>query len=98
MTILFIFLSKSQVSVSGKHQFTYDHVFGGKHGSPPGQLYDRCVRPLVEGLFKGYNATVLAYGQTGSGKTHTMGSAFSPGGPRIGVIPSAMETLFDLIR
>lgn len=30
-------------------------------------LYTSCVLPLVEGLFKGYNATVFAYGQTGSG-------------------------------
>jgi len=30
------------------------------------------VRPLVEGVVSGYNATVLAYGSTGSGKTHTI--------------------------
>jgi hypothetical protein len=28
-------------------------------------LYSRCVAPLVDGLFRGYNATVFAYGQTG---------------------------------
>lgn len=63
----------------GAHLFTYDHVFC-EHGiaEPPGTLYDRCVAPLVDGLFRGYNATVFAYGQTGSGKTYTMGSAFTP--------------------
>jgi len=30
------------------------------------------VRPLVESVLAGYNATVLAYGSTGSGKTHTI--------------------------
>lgn len=37
-------------------------------------VYSRCVAPLVDGFFNGYNATVMAYGQTGSGKTFTMGS------------------------
>ena len=46
----------------GQHNFTYDHVFGGNAGAPPGILYVQCVQPLVEGLFKGYNATVFAYG------------------------------------
>lgn len=47
----------AQVS-SGPHNFTYDYVFGGTDGEEPQQLYDKCVAPLVEGLFKGYNATV----------------------------------------
>ena len=62
--------------MTGAHDFTYDHVFGGDFGKDSSQLYDECVSPLVDGLFQGYNATVLAYGQTGSGKTYTMGSAF----------------------
>lgn len=28
-------------------------------------MFDECVAPLVDGLFQGYNATVLAYGQVG---------------------------------
>ena len=64
----------------GAHLFTYDHVFCDRGiAEPPAALYDRCVAPLVDGLFRGYNATVFAYGQTGSGKTYTMGSAFAPG-------------------
>ena len=52
---------------TGHHEFTYDHVFGGESGAEPDLLYSRCVAPLVDGLFKGYNATVFAYGQTGGG-------------------------------
>jgi len=26
-------------------------------------MFEECVAPLVDGLFQGYNATVLAYGQ-----------------------------------
>ena len=34
-------------------------------------VYGECVRPLVDSLFRGINATVLAYGQTGLHvKTH----------------------------
>ena len=27
------------------------------------EIYDGCIKRLVEGTFEGYNATVLAYGQ-----------------------------------
>lgn len=89
---------QSQVG-SGPHRFTYDHVFGGDFGQEPESLYGRCVAPLVDGLFKGYNATVFAYGQTGSGKTYTMGSAFpqEENTHYRGVIPQAMEAIFSRI-
>lgn len=80
------------------HQFTYDHVFGGDAGTEPDLLYPKCVAPLVEGLFKGYNATVFAYGQTGSGKTYTMGSEYRPGGKAQGVIPEAINAIFTNIE
>lgn len=51
-----------QVS-AGPHTYTYDHVFGGDFGDDLGSLYPKCVRPLLDGLFKGYNATVFAYGE-----------------------------------
>ena len=46
----------------GTHSFTFDHVYGNG-GSPSSFMFQECVAPLVEGLFQGYNATVLAYGQ-----------------------------------
>lgn len=82
---------------AGGHSFTFDHVYGAG-GKVPRDLYAHCVEPLVEGLFKGYNATVFAYGQTGSGKTYTMGSAFDDhNNSQHGVIPRAMATLFSRI-
>ncbi|EFJ12705.1 hypothetical protein SELMODRAFT_40499, partial [Selaginella moellendorffii] len=81
----------------GSHSFTFDHVYGGG-GSSPSSIFDQCVRPLVEGLFQGYNATVLAYGQTGSGKTYTMGTGYTVGGSSEGVIPQVMNTLFSKIN
>jgi hypothetical protein len=47
--------------------YTYNRVFG-ENATAKSFLYQTCVEPLVQSLFRGYNATVLAYGQTGSGK------------------------------
>lgn len=54
-----------QISV-GSHRFTYDNVYGSGGGDSAENLYPDCVQPLVDGLFKGYNATVFAYGEDGT--------------------------------
>ncbi|KAL2498234.1 Kinesin-like protein FRA1 [Abeliophyllum distichum] len=86
---------KPQVQI-GTHSFTFDHVYGST-GSPSSTMYEECVSPLVEGLFQGYNATVLAYGQTGSGKTYTMGTSLRDG-CETGLIPKVMNALFSKIE
>ncbi|KAH7659921.1 Plus-end-directed kinesin ATPase protein [Dioscorea alata] len=86
---------KPQVQL-GSHSFTFDHVYGST-ASPSSAMFEECVAPLVDGLFQGYNATVLAYGQTGSGKTYTMGT----GGrdcSQSGLIPQVMNALFSKIE
>ncbi|KAK3425536.1 kinesin-like protein KIN-4A isoform X2 [Eucalyptus grandis] len=83
---------KPQVQI-GTHSFTFDHVYGST-STPSSSMFEECVAPLVEGLFQGYNATVLAYGQTGSGKTYTMGTGFKEGG-QTGLIPQVMNSLFS---
>ncbi|CAN0873101.1 Kinesin-like protein KIN-4A [Linum grandiflorum] len=80
----------------GSHSFTFDHVYGSS-GSPSSAMFEECVTPLVDGLFQGYNATVLAYGQTGSGKTYTMGTGFKDGS-QTGIVPQVMSVLFDKIN
>ncbi|KAK7383166.1 hypothetical protein VNO78_28838 [Psophocarpus tetragonolobus] len=86
---------KPQVQI-GTHSFTFDHVYGST-GSPSSVMFNECVASLVEGLFHGYNATVLAYGQTGSGKTYTMGTGFKDGFQE-GIIPQVMSSLFTRIE
>ncbi|KAJ4962505.1 hypothetical protein NE237_022444 [Protea cynaroides] len=86
---------KPQVQI-GTHSFTFDHVYGSI-GSPSSAMFEECVAPLVDGLFQGYNATVLAYGQTGSGKTYTMGTGFRDG-YQTGLIPQVMNALFSKIE
>ncbi|XP_072977535.1 kinesin-like protein KIN-4C [Typha angustifolia] len=80
----------------GAHAFTYDHVYGSS-GSPYSSLFEQCALPLVEALFRGYNATVLAYGQTGSGKTFTMGTNYTSEVNNGGIIPQVMETIFKKV-
>ncbi|KAG5030727.1 hypothetical protein JHK85_014709 [Glycine max] len=79
----------------GAHSFTFDHVYGST-GSPSSSMFEECVAPLIDGLFQGYNATVLAYGQTGSGKTYTMGTGFKDG-CQTGIVPQVMNVLFSKI-
>ncbi|KAK9109273.1 hypothetical protein Sjap_017333 [Stephania japonica] len=86
---------KPQVQI-GAHSFTFDHVYGSS-GSPASAMFDECVAPLVDGLFQGYNATVLAYGQTGSGKTYTMGTGYKDGS-QTGITPQVMNALFRKIE
>ncbi|KAL6317774.1 hypothetical protein AAG906_030528 [Vitis piasezkii] len=86
---------KPQVQI-GTHSFTFDHVYGST-GSSSSAMFEECVAPLVDGLFQGYNATVLAYGQTGSGKTYTMGTGFKDSS-QTGLIPQVMNALFNKIE
>nr|XP_010913544.1 kinesin-like protein KIN-4C isoform X1 [Elaeis guineensis] len=80
----------------GSHAFTYDHVYGSS-GSPSSLIFEECILPLIDALFRGYNATVLAYGQTGSGKTYTMGTNYTGEDNSRGIIPQVMETIFKKV-
>ena len=35
-------------------------------------MYATVAKPVIDGIMKGFNGTILAYGQTGTGKTYTM--------------------------
>ncbi|OIW09457.1 hypothetical protein TanjilG_22731 [Lupinus angustifolius] len=86
---------KPQVQI-GARSFTFDHVYGST-ASPSSAMFEECVASLVDGLFQGYNATVLAYGQTGSGKTYTMGTGVKDG-CQTGIVPQVMSALFNKIE
>ncbi|XP_074035147.1 kinesin-like protein 3A isoform X2 [Leptinotarsa decemlineata] len=82
-------------SIDKDKAFTYNYVLSGQ--SEQIELYKRCVQPLIENLFKGYNVTILAYGQTGSGKTHSMGTAYT-GEEDTGIIPRAIADIFEFVN
>ncbi|KAJ8246912.1 hypothetical protein GJAV_G00256720 [Gymnothorax javanicus] len=86
---------EAQVIVGKDKAFTYDYVFDPT--TEQEEVFNTAVFPLVSGLFKGYNATVLAYGQTGSGKTYSMGGTYTSSqehDPAVGVIPRVIRKLF----
>ncbi|KAG9351983.1 hypothetical protein JZ751_023234 [Albula glossodonta] len=84
-----------QVIVGNEKAFTYDYVFDPM--AEQEEVFNTSVSPLLSGLFKGYNATVLAYGQTGSGKTFSMGGTYTSAQenePTVGVIPRVVRRIF----
>ncbi|XP_071614186.1 chromosome-associated kinesin KIF4A isoform X1 [Heliangelus exortis] len=84
-----------QVVVGTDKSFTYDYVFDPSVEQE--EVFNTAVAPLIRGIFKGYNATVLAYGQTGSGKTYSMGGTYTANQehePSVGVIPRVIKMLF----
>ncbi|XP_030305103.1 chromosome-associated kinesin KIF4A isoform X3 [Calypte anna] len=84
-----------QVVVGTDKSFTYDYVFDPSVEQE--EVFNTAVAPLIRGIFKGYNATVLAYGQTGSGKTYSMGGTYTASQedePSVGVIPRVIKLLF----
>jgi len=92
--VLDVVPGRSQIYIKNSQKaFTYDYAYSTD--SEQDSIYDKSVQPLVDKLFKGYNATVLAYGQTGSGKTYTMGTTNEI--PE-GVIPRAVRDIFHRIK
>lgn len=51
------------------------------------------MRPIVDGVVRGFNGTIIAYGQTSSGKTHTMLGSETENG----IIQLAVQHIFDTI-
>ncbi|KAF8314728.1 kinesin-domain-containing protein [Clavulina sp. PMI_390] len=73
-------------------RYAFDRVF--PEDARQADVYEATARPLLDGLFDGYNATVFAYGATGCGKTHTISG--TPGDP--GIIYLTMAELFQRIE
>jgi hypothetical protein len=88
----------TRIECGDDHQFTYDYAFDQSVTNE--QLYNAAGKPLVDDVFRGYNATILAYGQTGSGKTFTMGTDACAGvqpGEALGVLPRFVGDMFERI-
>lgn len=79
--------------------FKFDKVFGPKCNQD--DIYKTVMNPVIEEVLMGYNCTVFVYGQTGSGKTYTMEGDHNldisswDKHPEIGIIPRALNHLFD---
>jgi kinesin family protein C1 len=75
--------------------FAFDKVFGPM--ASQASVFAE-VGELVQSALDGYNISIFAYGQTGSGKTFTMegGSGGDDGGETRGLIPRAVDQVFDV--
>ncbi|KAF7846991.1 hypothetical protein BT93_L3508 [Corymbia citriodora subsp. variegata] len=81
---------KDQATSRNEH-YKLDSFFGQEDDNVR-EIFDREVKPLITGVFRGCNATVFAYGATGSGKTYTMqGTDELPG-----LMPLAMSTILSM--
>jgi kinesin family protein 5 len=75
--------------------FTFDKVFGAD--SSQESVFEDTALPLIDDVFRGYNATILAYGQTGTGKTFTMEGDVGDDVMK-GVIPRSLQKVFSCIQ
>ncbi|GMI99625.1 hypothetical protein like AT5G23910 [Hibiscus trionum] len=65
-------------STGRKESYELDYCYNRREGND--LIFPREVKPLIEDVFNGCNATVMAYGARGSGKTFTIqGSEGKPG-------------------
>ena len=71
-------VSTVAVPLSSALTFQCDRLYPST--SSTAELYDGCVRDIVDSAMSGMNGTVFCYGQTASGKTWTMkGDSAQPG-------------------
>uniref|UniRef100_A0AC34QKA5 Kinesin motor domain-containing protein n=2 Tax=Panagrolaimus sp. JU765 TaxID=591449 RepID=A0AC34QKA5_9BILA len=89
-----------RIAISASDYRTFDHVFGPNEAQET--VFSSAVTGLIDGIFDGYNATILAYGQTGSGKTYTMGTAIdfksNLAEEQLGIIPRSVMRIYDMIE
>eukprot|EP00930_Biecheleria_cincta_P040102 TRINITY_DN2750_c0_g1_i1.p1 TRINITY_DN2750_c0_g1~~TRINITY_DN2750_c0_g1_i1.p1 ORF type:complete len:1671 (+),score=338.01 TRINITY_DN2750_c0_g1_i1:189-5201(+) len=82
---------------AGKGPYMFDVVMDSSNPSSPDHVSnEKCYalmgRPLVEQVFKGYNACLFCYGQTGTGKTATVMGNQELGQ---GLLPSILGDICD---
>jgi kinesin family protein 5 len=83
-----------QAHGSPRRSYAFDRVYG-EH-STQREVYDLLQDTTLD-VMKGYNGTIFAYGQTGSGKTHTMMGPDINDPSLKGVIPNAIDHIFECI-
>lgn len=75
-----------------KYEFQFDKVFDPE--SKQQDVFEE-ISMLVQSSLDGYNVCIFAYGQTGSGKTYTMEGPDDPDDVTMGMIPRAVEQVFE---
>ncbi|EAN88628.1 OSM3-like kinesin, putative, partial [Trypanosoma cruzi] len=75
-------------------RWTFDAVINNTFSQR--DIFTQFIRPLVDSVLEGYNATVFAYGQSGSGKTHTMSGKIGDAELQ-GITPRCFAHVFERI-
>lgn len=88
--------SNTVILPSLSNRFFYDYVFDDSISQD--LVYSKSVLGMVSSFLEGFNITVLAYGQTSSGKTYTMGTSGMTNSESDGIIPRAINTIFDNVN
>lgn len=77
---------------SKEKNYAFDVVF--REEATQNEVFEKSASFLIDGITKGYNASILAYGPTGAGKTYTMiGESNSPG-----LMSNTFNALFSLVE
>lgn len=83
-------------SVSTTTPFTLDRIFDIETSQE--MIYEEVSKSTIDDVLKGYNGTIFAYGQSGSGKTFTMYGANLYDDTFKGIIPRAIDHIFQIIN
>ena len=83
------------IMVGDKSTFAVDRVF---HYVTQDEVFQETLYPILEhDVFQGIHCTLFSYGQTGSGKTHTLLGHNHQATDEQGLLPRAMEHIFQKI-
>ncbi|WVQ81700.1 hypothetical protein IAT38_003825 [Cryptococcus sp. DSM 104549] len=77
------------------HLFSFDRVF--PHDTPQSPFFTTTTLPLVEKLLQGENGLLFAYGVSNSGKSYTIQGGNTPAATDRGVLPRAIDVVFNSI-
>ena len=91
-------VDRSSVDISldtfDRKSFTFDKLF--RTDSSQAEVFES-LADIVESVMAGFNGTILAYGQTSAGKSHTMEGPSLWDTAQQGVIPRAVDRVFERI-
>ena len=65
-----LFLLDPTINNRKEKEYVFDGIFDEEHTNH--SVFEKSIKPVINNVIKGYNATALAYGVTGTGKTHTI--------------------------
>ena len=76
--------------------FTFDNIFPETSNNE--NIFNDAIKPMIDKIISGYNATALAYGVTGTGKTYTIFGDLTSNINEEGIIFKACDYLFEKIE